>query len=224
MIHTTRKLTREDCRKIEAAVAKAEEKTSAEIVPAIASSSGRYDRAEDLIGLLLGILFMTIIYFFLDFRTESFQWESSNPIFYYFLMVCGLVGGYTFGIFLGSRIGGLGLLFTPKREMEAEVTAKSKQLFFDGRVHHTKEHVGVLIYISLYERMVSIRADEAALKALGQNAIDQLCKEMILCLKKSSITDAFCETIASAGEKLGKVLPKTVDDVNETENTLIIVN
>jgi putative membrane protein len=139
-------------------------------------------------------------------------------------MMLGLIGGYVLGVFLGSRVSWLRLLFTSRKEMQSEVVAKSKQLFFDGRVHHTKEHVGVLFYVSLYERMVSFRADEAALNALGQKAIDQLCEEMALRLKKKTITEAFCESILSAGEKLSKVLPKTSTDINEIENTLIIVN
>jgi putative membrane protein len=224
MIRTTHKLTPEDCRRIEAAVAQAEEQTSAEIVPAVASSSGRYDRAEDIIGLIIGITAMSLIYFLLDFKAESIQWETSSPKSFYLLMVLGLIGGYILGVFLGSRVGWLRLLFTPRKEMQTEVVAKSKQLFFDGRVHHTKEHVGMLFYISVYERMVSIRADETALNALGQKVIDQLCEEVVLRLKKRTTTEAFCESILLAGEKLSKVLPKTASDINEAENTLIIVN
>ena len=38
---------------IDQAVADAESKTSAEIVPVVATASGRYDRAEDIVGMAM---------------------------------------------------------------------------------------------------------------------------------------------------------------------------
>ncbi len=52
----TQRFTNDDRARIEQAIADAESKTSAEIVVAIAARSGRYDRAEDLFGLIFGLL------------------------------------------------------------------------------------------------------------------------------------------------------------------------
>ena len=54
MIKATRLITDADRQRINAAIADAELHTSAEIVPVVASASGRYDRAEDIAGLWLG--------------------------------------------------------------------------------------------------------------------------------------------------------------------------
>ena len=50
--------TEEEKKKISQAVKDAESKTAAEIIPVAATSSGRYDRAEDIIGLVIGIIVM----------------------------------------------------------------------------------------------------------------------------------------------------------------------
>ena len=50
----------DDRAKIEAAIASAETKTSAEVVVIVATRSGLYDRAEDLVGLVLGLLAVAV--------------------------------------------------------------------------------------------------------------------------------------------------------------------
>ena len=42
--------------RVNQAIAQAESKTSAEVVPVVATASGRYDRPEDIVGLWLGII------------------------------------------------------------------------------------------------------------------------------------------------------------------------
>ena len=56
--------TEEEKKKISQAVKDAESKTAAEIIPVAATSSGRYDRAEDIIGLVIGIIVMVNVLVF----------------------------------------------------------------------------------------------------------------------------------------------------------------
>ena len=51
--------------RIHNAVVDAEALTSAEIVPVVATSSGRYDRAEDVAGLWVGVISMAVAWFLL---------------------------------------------------------------------------------------------------------------------------------------------------------------
>ena len=60
MLSAARFFSDADRKRINECVGTAELKTSAEIVPVVATSSGRYDRAEDLVGLLLGIVLMIL--------------------------------------------------------------------------------------------------------------------------------------------------------------------
>ena len=61
MANASEFLTQDELKSVEQAVADAEHKTSVEIVPVIASVSGRYDRAEDLAGLWLGTVLMVAV-------------------------------------------------------------------------------------------------------------------------------------------------------------------
>jgi putative membrane protein len=56
MKRASKLLSDSDRKKISEAVAEAEKTTSGEIVTTIATSSGRYDRAEDIFGLLVGLV------------------------------------------------------------------------------------------------------------------------------------------------------------------------
>ena len=56
--------TEEEKKNISLAVKDAESKTAAEIIPVAATSSGRYDRAEDIIGLVIGMIVMVNVLVF----------------------------------------------------------------------------------------------------------------------------------------------------------------
>ena len=69
----------EQRRQIAAAVAQAESRTSAEIVPIVATESGRYDRTEDLVGLVLGVLAMAAVWMLFQGEDPDGGWEAFTP-------------------------------------------------------------------------------------------------------------------------------------------------
>ena len=211
--------------RIEQAVAEAEAETSAEILPVLASSSGRYDRAEDIAGVWLSIIFMTLTWAVLQTQSaEAAQWGSTWARFELPLLVLAVIVGYGLGMTIATYSWTLRRLFTPKKHMCAEVELAAGHAFFDRRVHHTQGDTGILIYISLFEHGARILADQTAHEKLGQEALDELCKKLIDGIKAGDLATALCEVIKDAGERLAKVLPRTDGDHNELENTLIILD
>ena len=211
--------------RIEQAVAEAEAETSAEILPVLASSSGRYDRAEDIAGVWLSIIFMTLTWAVLQTQSaEAAQWGSTWARFELPLLVLAVIVGYGLGMTIATYSWTLRRLFTPKKHMSAEVELAAGHAFFDRRVHHTQGGTGILIYVSLFEHEASILADQTAHEKLGQEALDELCKKLIDGIKAGDLATALCEVIKDAGERLAKVLPRTDGDHNELENTLIILD
>ena len=93
-------------KRIEEAVTDAELKTSAEIVPAVATASGRYDRAEDIVGLWVGTIAMAVIWWVLDFDGgQEAQWGSTLSRFELPLLIAVVVLGFLLGEpFLVNRI------------------------------------------------------------------------------------------------------------------------
>ena len=211
--------------RIEQAVAEAEAKTSAEIVPVLASSSGRYDRAEDIAGVWLSIIAMGVAWAVLQTQSaEAAQWGSTWARFELPILILAVIAGYVLGTTIATYSWTLRRLFTPKKHMTSEVEERAGHVFFDRRVHHTEGGTGLLIYISLFEHGARILADQAAHEKLGQAALDDLCNELIDGIKKGDLATALCEVIKDAGDRLEKVLPRTDGGHNEIENTLVILD
>ena len=63
---------------IKQAIVQAEQNTSGEIIPVIASASGRYDRAEDIFGLLFSLLCVAIGWGLFHNNAPTDDWSSFN--------------------------------------------------------------------------------------------------------------------------------------------------
>ena len=215
----------EQRQRINQAVAAAEAKTSAEIVPVVATASGRYDRPEDIVGLWLGVAAMVVVWLALPkAETEPGSW-GGLPL--WGIIVCvaaAAVVGFVVGAAIASHVGWLRRLFTPRRQMRDEVDGSARQGFFDSRVHRTAGGTGLLIYVSLYERMAAVIGDQALVDALGQPALDEMCRQLTDRLRTAGPAEALCETVAAAGDRLAAVLPRAEDDVNELTDGLVTID
>lgn len=225
MQKTAQRFSDSDCARINQAVAQAESRTSAEIVPVVAGSSGRYDRPEDIVGLWLAVGLLVFFWYVLPPATDEMgSWGGISETARLGILILAVVGGFIAGAFAGMRIDALRRLFTPKAQMRDEVAARSRQVFFDGRVHHTAADSGLLIYVSLFERMAAIIGDRGVVEKLGQATLDQLCGQLVESLRTSSPTDALVGILASAEDKLAIALPRSSDDRNELPDALIVID
>jgi putative membrane protein len=211
--------------KIETSVAQAEARTSCEIVPVVASSSGRYDRAEDILGLWLAtIVACSAWWFFPRVSYESGSWSGSTTALSLAGLIVAIIGAFLAGAYLGARIDWIRRLFTPQKLMQDEVSARARQVFFDQRIHHTRSESGILLYVSLLERTAVILGDQQVMDKLGQPFLDELCKILTDHLRHGDIADALCHVISEAGQRLSKPFPRLSDDINELQNTLILMD
>lgn len=207
------------------AVAQAEAATSAEIVPVVATASGRYDRAEDIVGLWVGLVAMIVVYEVLPHpAAEPGSWGGPPTWLKLVLLAAAVVAGFIAGALTAMRAAWLRRLLAPRREMADEVLRQAQHVFFDSRVHHTAGRTGVLIYISLFERMAAVIADQAVLDKLGQPALAEMRDHLVEALKTQPTADALCAAIQAAGQRLAPVLPRQVDDVNELSDALVTID
>ncbi|MDB5386152.1 MAG: hypothetical protein JWM11_1798 [Planctomycetaceae bacterium] len=225
MHHLQRLFSENDRQAVNQAVHAAESGTSAEIVPVVAASSGRYDRPEDVVGLWTGLLTLSIVWVMYPAADSgSGSWGGPHPAWQLVAFIVATVLGFLAGAILGSKIDWLRRLFTPRRQMQEEVFSRARAVFYDHRVHHTQGASGVLLYISLFERMAAIIADESVLKHLGQEQINTLCAQFTMRLRAGKPTSALCETIRSVSEQLSPVMPRANDDVNELPDALLLID
>ncbi len=216
--------TQDEQKRIEAAVVEAETKTSAEIVPVVATASGRYDRAEDIAGLWCGLILMGLVWWGFPRAGDAGGMWAYWGVLELPALIASVVAGFILGAVLGTYAHGLRRMFTSKAEMREEVLARARQAFFDNRVHRTSGATGLLVYISVYERMAAVVADDAATEKLGQPALDALCAALVSGIREGRAAESVCTVLRDAGEQLGRVLPRAGDDVDELPNQLVLLD
>lgn len=215
----------EERKQVEKAVAEAEAGTSCEIVPVVATASGRYDRPEDMIGLWLAVIAAVVVWFMFPREVnEPGNWGGMPILVELLIMVASVLLAFFVGAMLGSRIGWLRRLFTPRRQMLDEVATRARETFFDNRIHHTSGATGILIYVSLFEHMAVVLGDQNVLDTLGQTFLDRLCQQLTSGLHQGNPLEAICGVISKAGEELSDPFPRDEGDVNELQDTLILID
>lgn len=215
-----------DRKRIEAAVQKAESKTSGEIVPVVATQSGRYDRAEDMFGFFLALGGLAVAwYFFQQSVPVSGDWAQGTTLVLDLPIVLGiLVGGYLFGIILATWMPVLRLPFISKKEMDEEVERAAAEAFQKFRLRRTRNASGVLIYISLYERTVRVLGDDAIAQRVKQEHWDNICQTVIEGIRKNQAADGLDKAIQKCGILLGKLFPVKPGDKDELSNELRFID
>ena len=157
------------------AIEKAEGRTSGEFLCVVATESGRYDRAESIVGLLLAILGMLAAQMvgshFLSSAPGS--WAPGGLVGEGWLIL-GVVLGFVFGTWLAGRIPRLRRPFIGKRLIAQEVERAASHLFHLHQLAKTEKRVGVMVFISLFERRVVVRADQAAFEVLKEEGLADL--------------------------------------------------
>ena len=226
MQRETIRISDEEKHQIAQAVSEAEAHTTAEIVPVVARISGRYDRAEDIVGLLCGLVLLVVVWvlFVADLQPDVASTGLSASTFRLPALIAAVLVGFFGGAVLAARFGLLRMLFIPAIEIQEDVDRRAREVFFDQRIHHTERATGIMIYVSLYERMVVILADASVTELLGQDALDGLCDELTDRLHRGEgLIESLCAVIRDAGERLHAVLPGDETNPNEVENALVIL-
>lgn len=118
MTQSSKRFSQRDHQQVTRAVESAEANTTAEIVPVVALSSGRYDRGEDIVGLWSGLIALGIAWSVVPVApSESGTWGGLHPVVQLAILVAALLIGFIAGAVLANRVTWLRALFTPKAQM-----------------------------------------------------------------------------------------------------------
>ncbi len=209
---------------VEAAVAEAEKQTSAELVCAVATESGRYDRAEGSWGLICAVLTLVLAStVFINAPAPPGGWNVDRGLTLMW-QVAAVVIGFVAGSLLASYIHPLRRLLVSDQELKAETERAAWAVFAQRRMRSTRQQGGLLIYVSLFEHRVMILADDGILGPLGQAFLDQLRDEAVTHLRAGRRLATFVETVRLATSRLVEPLPVEADDANELHNQLVCIH
>lgn len=213
--------SRDDIAAIETTIETAERAAAAEIVPVVTSASGRYDRAEDLFGLCLALLALALAWVVFDSNSAvTASWASSGLGLGAALII--VLGGFIAGATLATRVTALRLPFISSAEMLAEVERGAREAFQRERIRATTNSAGVLIYVSLHERLVRVLADDRAAEQLSSAMLEEICTLVTDGLQRGAAADGLCAAITRTGELLANALP--ANGASDLPNHLVLID
>ena len=92
------------------------------------------------------------------------------------------------------------------------------------RVRGTAAGTGILIYVSLYERMVRVLGDDAINARVTQADWDTVCRLAVDGLRTGRSAEGLADAIRKAGELLSRHFPVQPGDRNEIVNELQLID
>lgn len=191
--------------KITESVRRAESHTSGEIVPYIVRSSGRYQWVPWAWSVGMWIL-SSIIAFLLE---RQLAWDL-HTLEVLCIQISGILLGY-----------GVGSIPWVKRKTISDAAAgyavhrQCMADFLKAGLHRTREHTGIIVYISLLEHRVEIVGDRGIHEKVGQAYWDDLVKRLVTGIAADRGVSTLCEVIETIGKRLSVEFPRRNDDKNE---------
>lgn len=220
-----RKPTAAEHDRVSAAVLAAEAGTSGEIVTIV---SDRSDAYAD-VGLhyaVLGVLFVPALFaawpalplHLIALATGGWGETEPRELMLLAFAVMALV-------FLVVRYGlayvPLRLALTPRATRRRRVRRRAVELFRVGAEGRTTARTGILIYLSLGERMAEIVADRAIHAKVDDGIWGDAMAAMVDRARAGQIADGMIAAIERVGAVLAEHLPRATDDRNELPDRLI---
>ena len=185
-----------------ASIKDVESRSSAEIVVAVRARSATYRHVELVVGVIA--TFAALAYMLYA------EHEFSIPSLLVDPFIAGLVAGL-----ITTQIDPLRRLLTPPRMRSESVRIAAQATFYANGVRMTSERTGILIYLSLLERIVEVIPDSGVLEALDDDEWETACEAVSAALVDVASGPAVADAIARLGDILEPALPRSQFDVNE---------
>ena len=207
-------ISAEDRKRIEEAVARAEKQTSGEIVVMVVPESGRYPMAA-VTGALafsfpVSVLFARIV--------GGLFWAGAGDMWLF-------VGGFAplFVLFHSAvtHLPFLKRLFVRRQDMEDEVEEGAQVNFFKRGLYRTRDENGVLIYVSMFERMVWILGDRGVNAVIPGSFWKEAVDIIVKAIKEGRPADGICEAVNQVGKVLREKFPMRPGDENELADVIV---
>lgn len=217
-------LSEKDQKRISDAVAKAESRTSGEIVTALIRESSDYAFHELLASLFGGFIFYTVsmisygpIAAFLERNFWSYN-ESWPALF------IGIGTILTMGVlYLLANVEGVDRLIVPSSTISRKVNRRAVLFFSEANLFDTKDRTGILIFVSLREKRVELLADKGINDKVDKDTWNDVVENLLIAIKKGQMADGLVKAVESCGERLVEHFPIAPDDENELSNEVHIL-
>lgn len=181
----------EELAALERAVKEAEAGTSGQIVLVVAERSSRYAWRRAVATFVVVVTLSILLYLGVPGLDAGL------------ILVGQVVAAPLLWLLLGLRP--LLLALVPDDVEQAAVDTRARVAFVDHRVFDTREHAGVLVFLSLLERRVQVLVDSEVPPALAKR-----CAEVIVDgMRAGRAAEAVREAILDLGQELRRLFPST---------------
>lgn len=218
-MRATKFLTEAEKQQVEAALAEAERRTSAQIVCAVATGSGRYDRAESCVGLAAALLALCLAEVLAAWLAPDASWEHHRPALWLQCLAVGL--GFAIGSVVASYWHGLRNLFVPASEIEAETQRAAARVFTAHGLADTAGGAAVLLYLSLAERRLVVLANRKALAVAGPSLAGEVRDIAASELRAGRRLEALTRPLEPIAATLAEANPPDSEPHVEISNALL---
>jgi putative membrane protein len=188
-------------------IASIEQQTDAELVCVLAAQSDDYRYVAPLWAGIFALLSPVIVWF-------TPWWAHSYEVV--------LVQAVVFFIgWLILSLPGVRMRFMPKSLLIWRASSLARRAFLENRLHHTKGHTGVLLFISEAEHYVEILADHGIAQHIDQSRWQTMVDQLIHDIKQHRTHAGILTCLTHCGELLKQHVPLT-HSKNELPNHLVI--
>ncbi len=190
-------------------IAEIENHSQVEIVTIVKPFSSTY---RD-IWFIWALAFLVAAFSFMMFSHIEFGWYAIYAI----SLLATLLG-----FLLPFLIDGLKRLSLKKSRMHKTVERIARAIFQKAGIRHTQEKIGVLIYISVFEKQVIVLPDRGAENAVPDEEWEKMRNDFQKIFQAADKAQAFIKHLKATQRVFEKYIPPVPDDVNELPDDLEI--
>ncbi|WP_428567951.1 MAG: TPM domain-containing protein [Solidesulfovibrio sp. DCME] len=192
-----------------AAVREAEAKTGAEIVPMVVGASDSYPKAELACALTVGLVAGVVL-----------SLLGGTRGMWLFLVYFGL---FTLaGFQAAKRLPALKRHFVSPGRAQHETLQAAQAAFYVHGLADTRERNALLVYISVFERLVLLLPDSGLARKLDRSVLDTAAAALSEGIRQGRQAEALTRVIAHLAEDLAKPFPPRQGDTNELKDIILL--
>lgn len=188
------------------AITDLEKTTGAEVMVVVRPGSGHYRHTDYLVGvafLMAGLL--VFLFHPAPFRDDLFPLEAALL--------------FLLGVFVSANVPDVRRLLTARSLRDRAVKTAAHAAMIELGVTRTDAHVGVLVYVSLFERHVEVVADVGLQEASRDPAFQRAADALEHSVHPPDV-DAFLAALTALGAVLAAHCPRRTGDVDELPNEM----
>ena len=217
MTNAKKQFNQADRQQVAARIEQLEANTDAEVVCAVATESGRYDRAESICGLFFALL--ALISANKIYAIDDWDVPTALPVWLQVLLV---VAGFVVGSLLAGYWHGLRRVLVSRDEIESEVAKCVHQVFSQYGVGGTRHRGGLLIYVSLFEHRLEIHCDTALDGKVAPADLDAIRDAVLAQVRAGKLIAGLLAGLDEAEKILTQALPHTDNTLDVLQNEVLV--